>query len=75
MELKAVGKVGMVKRKQFLQKRDISRSHEVKQTCFLFCIHIYIYTRYLLRRTFLTNRNKKNGCLVLFDFNLFSSRL
>ncbi len=30
MELKAVGKLGMVKRKQFLQKRDISRSHEVK---------------------------------------------
>ena len=31
MELKHVGKVGMVKRKQFLQKRDFSRSHEVKQ--------------------------------------------
>ncbi|CAF4875039.1 unnamed protein product [Rotaria sp. Silwood1] len=29
MELKNIGKVGMVKRKQFLQKRDISRSHEV----------------------------------------------
>ncbi|CAF1410466.1 unnamed protein product [Adineta steineri] len=29
MELKAVGKLGMVKRKQFLQKRDISRSHEI----------------------------------------------
>lgn len=29
MELKTVGKIGMVKRKQFLQKRDISRSHEV----------------------------------------------
>jgi hypothetical protein len=29
MELKNVGKVGMVKRKQFLQKRDFSRSHEV----------------------------------------------
>ncbi|CAF0915406.1 unnamed protein product [Rotaria sordida] len=28
MELKSVGKLGMVKRKQFLQKRDISRSHE-----------------------------------------------
>ncbi|CAF1118167.1 unnamed protein product [Rotaria sp. Silwood1] len=28
MELKNIGKVGMVKRKQFLQKRDISRSHE-----------------------------------------------
>ncbi|CAF1421304.1 unnamed protein product [Adineta ricciae] len=28
MELKTVGKLGMVKRKQFLQKRDISRSHE-----------------------------------------------
>jgi hypothetical protein len=31
MELKAVGKLGMVRRKQFLQKRDISRSHEVKK--------------------------------------------
>ncbi|CAF3960710.1 unnamed protein product [Rotaria magnacalcarata] len=29
MELKNIGKVGMVKRKQFLQKRDISRSHEI----------------------------------------------
>ena len=29
MELKPVGKLGLVKRKQFLQKRDISRSHEV----------------------------------------------
>jgi hypothetical protein len=29
MELKNVGKVGLVKRKQFLQKRDFSRSHEV----------------------------------------------
>ncbi|CAF1103615.1 unnamed protein product [Adineta ricciae] len=29
MELKTVGKMGMVRRKQFLQKRDFSRSHEV----------------------------------------------
>ncbi len=35
MELKAVGKLGMVKRKQFLQKRDISRSHEVKSYVYL----------------------------------------
>ncbi|CAF4354366.1 unnamed protein product, partial [Rotaria sp. Silwood2] len=38
MELKSVGKLGMVKRKQFLQKRDISRSHEVKQ-----CLPIILY--------------------------------
>jgi hypothetical protein len=37
MELKTVGKIGMVKRKQFLQNRDISRSHEVKiNVCFFF---------------------------------------
>ncbi|CAF3715147.1 unnamed protein product [Rotaria socialis] len=35
MELKNIGKVGMVKRKQFLQKRDISRSHEVIAMIFL----------------------------------------
>lgn len=29
--MKNVGKVGMVKRKQFLQKRDFSRSHEVNK--------------------------------------------
>ena len=29
MEFKNVGKVGLIKRKQFLQKREISRSHEV----------------------------------------------
>ncbi|CAF1313852.1 unnamed protein product [Adineta steineri] len=40
MELKAVGKLGMVKRKQFLQKRDISRSHEVKKNPFFFCFVI-----------------------------------
>ena len=42
MELKAVGKLGMVKRKQFLQKRDISRSHEVRINIYSFEI-IYIY--------------------------------
>ena len=31
MELKSVGKIGMVKRKQFLQKKDFSRSHEVRK--------------------------------------------
>ncbi|UJR07760.1 hypothetical protein I4U23_012043 [Adineta vaga] len=29
MEMKTVGKMGMVRRKQFLQKRDFSRSHEL----------------------------------------------
>lgn len=32
MELKPVGKMGLIKRKQFLQKRDFSRSHEVGAT-------------------------------------------
>jgi len=36
MELKAVGNLGMVKRKQFLQKRDISRSHEVSSLVLFF---------------------------------------
>lgn len=35
MELKNIGKVGMVKRKQFLQNRDISRSHEVTKIVLL----------------------------------------
>ena len=39
MELKAVGKIGMVKRKQFLQKRDISRSHEVNQFIHFIEVH------------------------------------
>jgi hypothetical protein len=43
MELKAVGKLGMVKRKQFLQKRDISRSHEVKSYVYLLENNIDIY--------------------------------
>jgi len=50
MELKTVGKIGMVKRKQFLQSRDISRSHEVKiNVCFFF---------------HLKNRNKKIDMLI-----------
>lgn len=36
MELKNIGKLGMVKRKQFLQKRDFSRSHEVIIIAFTF---------------------------------------
>jgi len=43
MELKAVGKLCMVKRKQFLQKRDISRSHEVNSYVYLRKKNINIY--------------------------------
>jgi len=59
MELKAVGNLGMVKRKQFLQKRDISRSHEVSSLVLFFLIS-FIHKENKIIRT--------NERLFLFEF-------
>ncbi|CAF4738093.1 unnamed protein product, partial [Rotaria sp. Silwood1] len=47
MDLKSVGKLGRVKRKQFLQKRDISRSHEKYTTSF--ALYKYSIIRLIFR--------------------------
>jgi hypothetical protein len=56
MELKPVGKLGMVKRKQFLQKRDISRSHEVN----IFNFKVILFNKEKKNRSFkfLINNDK-----------------
>jgi hypothetical protein len=56
MEFKNVGKVGMVKRKQFLQKRDISRSHEV--------IKMILLVPCAIKSSFL-RKQKEKGAVVL----------
>ena len=64
MELKTVGKLGLVKRKQFLQKRDISRSHEVSTQFnregfyLLFSIIDFAESQYCQD----TTRQRERGC-------------
>ncbi|CAF1201318.1 unnamed protein product [Adineta steineri] len=47
MELKNIGKMGIMKRKQFLQKRDFSRSHEVRKMISYFVVKFNINIDFL----------------------------